>query len=188
MSKSKGDFLTVSLLKEKNYMPLSYRYFCLNANYRKTLVFSWDSLESAQNAYIKLRNKTSKLSNNGERNSLKEESYIKKFKDNFADDLNTPMMLTLVYEVLKDKDFSDLSKKLIIEQFDKVLSLDLLKPFEFIKIDDNLNEYINNKIKMRNEAKKNKNFELADNIREELKSKGILIKDTRDGTVFEIVK
>lgn len=188
MSKSKGDFLTVSLLKEKNYMPLSYRYFCLNANYRKTLVFSWDSLESAQNAYIKLRNKTSKLSNNGERNSLKEESYIKKFKDNFADDLNTPMMLTLVYEVLKDKDFSDLSKKLIIEQFDKVLSLDLLKPFEIIKIDDNLNEYINNKIKMRNEAKKNKDFELADNIREELKNKGILIKDTREGTVFEIVK
>lgn len=188
MSKSKGEFLTVSLLKDRDYMPLSYRYFCLNANYRKTLVFSWNSLDIAQNAYQKLRKRTSRLTNDGERNIEIEGQYIEEFKNSFSNDINTPMMLTLVYEVMKDKNLSDYSKRVVIEQFDRVLSLDLLIPINDIKIDDNLSEYIENKIKERNEAKENRDFELADKIRNELKDKGILIKDTREGTVFEIVK
>ena len=184
MSKSKGEFLTVSLLEQKGYNPLAYRLFCLQSHYRKQLVFTYDALDNASNAYEKLKNKIKSLKENidGEIDNTLVNEYQNKFKQTLEDDLNTADALTILYEVLK-LEANNKTKLYLIEDFDNVLSLDLLKEEE---IDSETLEYISKKIEERNIAKKNKDYALADAIREELKNKGIFIKDTREGTTFEI--
>lgn len=184
MSKSKGEFLTVSLLEEKGYDPLAYRYLCLNSYYHNALTFTYDILDGASNEYKKLRNKTLSLTDDGVLDGELFNKYDSRFKEALSDDLNTSMALTILYEVLKDNNLNDKTKKTLVENFDQVLSLDLLKKFTK-KIDHDLEKYVEEQIKLRNEAKKNKDFTLADNIRDELKAKGVLIKDTREGTVVE---
>ena len=181
MSKSKGAFLTISLLEEKGYDPLSYRYFCLQSHYRNQLVFSYDNLSGAQNAYKKLCNKTRNLKEIGELEQEKMKPYELQFQQALESDLNTSLMLTTLYDVLKS-DMNDASKRYLVSRFDFVLSLDLLKEKEVLHIED---AYVEEKIKERDLAKQNKDYVLADAIREELKEKGILIKDTREGTIYE---
>ena len=185
MSKSKGEFLTLSLLESKKYLPLAYRYFCLGSHYRKQLVFSYDTLNQAQNTYLKLKNKVLSLKDEGNILSDKVKLYEEKFKDAINNDLNTSLMLTLVYEVLKDKELNDLTKKEIIKSFDKVLGLDLLKKEE-IKLDID-EKYILDKIEERRKAKENKDYLLADKIREELLNKNVRLIDTKDNTTYEII-
>ena len=181
MSKSKGDFLTISLLEEKGYNPLSYRYMCLQSHYHKTLEFSYDALGNAQNSYIKLLNKIRSLKDNAE---IIEDIkiYEDKFKEALENDLNTAGALTILFDVLKS-DLNDSSKLYLIKEFDKVLSLDLLKEN---KIDKDLENFILNKIEQRKKAKLDKNYALADQIREELELKNIILKDTREGTTYYI--
>ncbi len=186
MSKSKGEFLTVSLLVDKGYNPLIYRYFCLNSHYRNPLVFSYDSLDTSKNAFNKLRNRVANLSKDGEVDTEQFESYRKQFAAAFANDINTSQMLTVVYDVLKDNGLSDSTKFKLIEDFDKVLSLDLTK-VEEKSVDTTLEETILAKIEERKEAKKNKDFAKADAIRDELLTKGIKLIDTREGTTYEII-
>ena len=184
MSKSKGEFLTVSLLKEKGYDPLSYRYLCLNSYYHSQLTFSYDILDGAQNAYFKLKAKVLKLEDN-EVDKDKYDLYIDKFKEAIHNDLNSSNMLTLVYDVLKE-DMSDGTKLAIIKEYDKVLSLDLTVKEEKT-VDEDLDKEINEKILLRKKAKKNKDFALADKIRDELLARGINLIDTREGTIYELV-
>jgi len=186
MSKSKGDFLTVSFVEDRGYNPLAYRYLCLNSHYRNTLMFDFDILNGASREYTKLRNKTLSLKEDGEVNSDKFELYNDKFKNALSNDLNTSMCITILYELLKDDGVNNATKIKLIESFDKVLSLDLLIE-DIQEIDRELQDYINEMINKRNEFKKNRDFENADRIRDELKEKGILIKDTREGTIFEII-
>ena len=183
MSKSKGEFLTVSLLEEKGYNPLMYRYLCLNSYYHNQLTFSFDILDGAKNAYLKLKSKTLGLIK-GEYNKEQYDKYIDRFKKAIEDDLNTSNMVTLVYDVLKDDELSSQTKRAVIEKYDEVLSLDLFK--EDKKKIDVSEDYINEMIEKRNEAKKNKDFALADQIREELLKQNIILKDTREGTIFEV--
>ena len=184
MSKSKGEFLTVSLLESKGYNPLSYRYFCLGSHYRKQLVFSYDSLTTAENAYLKLRNKVANLSDEGEVDLTKKEFYENKFKEAIANDLNTSSMLTLIFDVLKEET-NDKTKKEIITSFDQVLSLDLTKKLENKKEIDE--EFVLVKIEERRQAKENKNYALADQIRTELEELGVKLLDKKEGTTYEIV-
>lgn len=187
MSKSNGEFLTLSLLEEKGYNPLVYRLFCLQSHYRNQLVFSYDALNTTKNTYQKLKTKIKSLKNL--ENEIDEEvfkQYQNKFKEAIENDLNTSLMLTTLYDVLK-ADTNDSTKLKLISSFDTVLSLDLLKNDEE-NLDEDLVKYIEEKIEERKQAKQNKNFELADKIREELLSKGISIKDTRDGVVYEVIK
>ena len=186
MSKSKGEFLTVSLLEEKGYDPIVYRFMCLNSHYRKVLVFSYDALDNAQNAYQKLINKIKNIKDNLS-GSIDNDSileYDKKFKNALEDDLNTSLAITILYDVLKDENLSNDTKLELVKKFDNVLSLSLIKDN---KIDSDLEKYILEKIEERKQAKINKNYELADNIRKELEEKNIIIKDTREGTTFEIL-
>ncbi len=183
MSKSKGEFLTVSLLEEKGYNPLAYRYLCLNSYYHNTLTFSYDILDGAANAYNKLLSKIKTLKNDGEVSGTEE--YINKFKEAISNDLNTSSMITILYDVLKS-DLNDASKLYLVNEFDKVLSLDLTKEDEKV-IDSELESYILAKIEERKAAKANKDFALADSIRDELLSKGIELKDTREGTIYNIL-
>ena len=184
MSKSKGEFLTVSLLEEKGYNPLAYRYLCLNSYYHSQLTFSYDILDGAQNAYNKLKNRISKLVKD-EVNNEKYNEYIEKFSEAIKDDLNTSNMVTLVYDVLKD-DISDGTKLAIIEKFDEVLSLDLTV-VEEKEVDADLEKEVLAKIEERKEAKKNKDFAKADAIRDELLARGIKLIDTREGTTYELL-
>lgn len=184
MSKSKGEFLTLELLKSKGYSPLVYRYFCLGSHYRKTLTFSYDSLEVAKNSYQKLKNKVKSLKDEGEVQQAEMESYEKKFGDAISNDLNTSQMLTILYDVLKSKDLSDRSKRMLVEKFDSVLSLALLEE----EIDTTLDDYALSMIEKRKIAKENKNYEEADRIRDELLEKGIKLIDSREGTTYELLK
>lgn len=183
MSKSKGDFLTVSLLEEKGYNPLSYRLMCLQSHYRKQLVFTFENLDNAEQTYKKLKQKTLNLSNDGAIDKEKFDMYNKKFISFLDDDLNTSSCLTVLYDMLKDNDLNDATKRKLTESFDKVLSLDLLKEDE-VSLNDELVSYIEEKIALRTLAKQNKDFIEADKIRNELLEKGILLKDTREGTIW----
>ncbi|MBQ6495258.1 MAG: cysteine--tRNA ligase [Bacilli bacterium] len=187
MSKSNGEFLTVSLLQEKGYNPLAYRYLCLNSYYHNALTFSYDILNGAQNEYDKLKKRISSIKEDGNVDKNIFNNYIDRFKEALNNELNTSMCLTIIYELLKDNNVNGTTKLKIIEDIDRVLSLDLLKE-EKKDVDKELELYINDMISKRNDAKKNKDYELADKIRNELLEKGIVLKDTREGTIFEIVK
>ena len=189
MSKSKGEFLTVSLLEEKGYNSLVYRLFCLQSHYRKPLEFSYEVLDNMTTAYNKLIKKIGELKADG---SVDEEAFAgfrNKFEDAICSDLNTSSAITVIYDVLRS-DINDVTKLELIKSFDEVLSLDLLKDHGNDKessVDSELKEYILAKIEERKAAKKEKDFAKADAIRDELAAKGIQIKDTREGTVWEIV-
>lgn len=184
MSKSSGDFLTLSLLEEKGYNPLAYRLMCLQSHYRKQLTFTFESLDNAQNAYDKLKNRTLLLSFDGGLDKNAFDNYNDKFKACINDDMNTSSALTILYDVLKDDKLNSATKKELVKSFDKVLSLDLLKQEDTNDLDDKMLLYVENQIKLRAEAKKNKDFQTADKIRNELLEKGIELKDTREGTVW----
>ena len=181
MSKSKGDILTVTKLEEMGYNPLSFRYMCLNTSYRKQLLFSFDALKDAENAYNKLLNKVSLIKEEGELNKDLFDKYNNRFKEEIGNDINTPNALAVLYELLKDSEVNGTTKLELIKNFDKVFSLDLIKEKE--DIDD---KWILDLIEERKEAKKNKDFAKADKIRNDLLEKGIELVDTREGTTYKI--
>lgn len=181
MSKSKGKVLTVSFLEEEGFNPLSYRFMVLQSHYRKQLTFSLESLSGAENAYKKLKSKINSLTEDGIVDENIKETYVTKFKNYLEDDMNTANAITLIYDCLKEET-NDITKKEIIKEFDKVLSLDLLTKEKSI-VDES---YILEMIEKRTESKKNKDFALADSIRKELEEKGIVLKDTREGTIYEV--
>ena len=187
MSKSKGGTLTVDTLIKEGYDPLAYRFFCLQSHYRNQLVFSNESLNSASNAYQKLKNKISQIKDEGIIDEKQIKKYQDLFKSNLENDLNIAETLTTLYAVIKDNDLSGKSKIFLIKDFDQVLSLSLLENKK-AEVSEELLNYINSEIERRNLAKKNKDYALADEIRESLKEKNIIIKDTREGTTFEIIK
>lgn len=185
MSKSKGKTLTVDTLIENGYDPLSYRFLCLQSHYRKQLTFSYSSLDGAENAYKKLKNKVLNLSKDGEVETSVFNEYKNKFVSFLEDDINTANAISVIYDVLKAKT-NDLTKYELIKDFDRVLGLELTTETNNTSEVDT--EFINSKIEERIEAKKNKNYELADKIRNELLEMGVILKDTREGTTFEIKK
>lgn len=186
MSKSKGEFLTVSLLEEKGYNPMTYRFFCLQSHYRKPLEFSWDALDNVVSAYDKLVKRIANLSTDGEVNTAACEEWKMKFAEALSHDINTSSAITVLYDMLK-AELSDASKRVLVQSMDEVLSLQLEKAWEEKEadVDDELASYVEKKIEERKEAKKAKDFAKADAIREELLAKGIVLKDTREGTFWE---
>ncbi|HBD64492.1 MAG TPA: cysteine--tRNA ligase [Clostridiales bacterium] len=186
MSKSSGEFLTLSLVEKKGFNPLSYRYFVLNSHYRKQLAFSFDSLASAENAYVKLKNRVKNIKENvgelqeGIELSPAAKSYREEFKACLEDDLNTANAITVLFNVLKADDIQNAEKIKLVEDFEQVLSLGLMKDDE-TEIHDDLAEYVEEMIQKRQDAKKNKDYQLADAIRAELLEKGIALEDTRQG-------
>ena len=196
MSKSKGEFLTVSLLESKGYDPLAYRFFCLQSHYRKSLVFSYENLDNATVAFEKLISRIAALKDNGE--AVIDEDFKAldgAFREALDNDLNTSLAVTALYDVLKAKT-NDATKLALIKEFDKVLSLDLIGHAEALKkaeaeapaasADGITAEEIEALIVERKEAKKAKNFARADEIRQYLSDKGVTLIDTREGTTYKI--
>ena len=191
MSKSKGAVLTVSVLKEKGYNPLVYRMFCLQSHYRKPLEFSYEVLDNVTAAYNKLAKKIAEIKDEGELDKAMYDKYNNAFIDAISNDLNTSMAITVLYDVVK-ADMNGKTKLALINDFDKVLSLNLVEAGKAMaedssNVDAELEQFINEKIAERAAAKKEKDFAKADAIRDELLSKGIAIKDTREGVKWERV-
>ena len=202
MSKSKGEFLTVSLLEQKGYDPLAYRFFCLQSHYRKSLVFTWENLDNAVLAYNKLIAKIANLRDEGVVDETVRAEYRAKFMKEMDNDLNTAMAVTALYDVLK-AGTNDASKLAVIADFDTVLSLSLLEKAAAKRkenagtaavqtaggytITGEGDPAVDALVMARYEAKKAKNFAEADRIRDELKAQGIEIVDARDGAVWKRV-
>lgn len=188
MSKSKGEFLTINLLESKGYNPLAYRFFCLQSHYRKQLVFSYKSLDSATIAFNKIKNKINSIKEDKlllEKNKI--DIYLNKFKKALENDLNTANAITCLFNMIKDNKLNNNSKLYLIKEFDKVLSLDLLEEKNQKLSNEFINE-IEELIEERDNAKENKDYVKADEIRTKLEEKNIRLKDTINGTIWEIIK
>ena len=192
MSKSKGEFLTVSLLQDKGYDPMAYRYFCLQSHYRRNLVFSWENLDNAAGAYEKLIAKIATLNPEGDVDQGAFEQLKEKFTGALNGDLNTSLAITALYDVLKAKT-NDATKLYALGDFDKVLSLNLLEAAKTLREKQaqeekaNADPEIDALVQARTEAKKAKNFAEADRIRDKLKAMGVEIIDTPQGTKWRKV-
>ena len=192
MSKSKGEFLTVSLLQDKGYDPMAYRYFCLQSHYRRNLVFSWENLDNAAGAYEKLIAKIATLNPEGDVDQGAFEQLKEKFTGALNGDLNTSLAITALYDVLKAKT-NDATKLYALGDFDKVLSLNLMEAAKTLREKQAQEEQasadpeIDGLVQARTEAKKAKNFAEADRIRDKLKAMGVEIIDTPQGTKWRKV-
>ena len=195
MSKSTGEFLTVSLLESKGYDPMVYRLFCLQSHYRKNLVFSYENMDNAKVSYQKLIQKIATLKEGGEIDQSAFDELKKGFTDALDNDMNTSLAITAVYNVLKAK-CSDATKLALLADFDRVLSLNLLEAAAAVRAaaeaeakaehaGDPEAEEIEALIAARAAAKKEKNFAEADRIRAELTARGITLIDTAQGTKWQ---
>ncbi len=202
MSKSKGDFLTVSLIESKGYDPLAYRFFCLQSHYRKPLTFSYEALDQAQATYNKLVRRVASL----KRGDSYDKDFVAQIKAKFiqsvGSDLNTALGITAIYDILKAK-ADDTSKLMALEDIDKVLSVGIVKKAMELQQSENseknkenseqqssiapeLKEKIEKLIIDRQEAKKAKDYAKADAIRNELKEMGVTLIDTKEGTTYKL--
>ena len=200
MSKSKGEFLTVSLLESKGYDPLAYRFFCLQSHYRRNLVFSYENLDNAAGTFQKLIAKIAALQPSGGEavDEAVDEAALAalqaKFRKALDNDLNTSLAITAIYDALKAKTGAA-TKLAAIGDFDRVLSLDLLAKADAVRkaqatqakavgeflIDGEGDPTIDALVKRRIDAKKAKDFALADQLRDELKAQGIAVTDLPNG-------
>ena len=190
MSKSSGEFLTVSLLQEKGYDPLVYRFFCLQSHYRKNLMFSWENLDNAADAYRKLAERVVKVlgGKGGTVDSAKYDELKKGFTDALDGDMNTAQAVTSLYDILKS-DADDATKYKLIEDIETVLSLGLIPAAQKLaeKKDGAANEElpaeVTELLEQRKAARKEKNFALADELRNKITALGYIVEETRQGTV-----
>ena len=188
MSKSKGEFTTVTTLEERGYDPLVYRLFCLQSHYRKSLTFSWENLDNARAAYDKLVARVAALTGEGTVDEAAVEAHQAAFKEALGNDLNTSLAVTRLYDVLK-ADLNDETKRALVGSFDQVLGLDLLEKAAALREKEKVPvegaEEIEALIARRAGAKKDKNWAEADRIRDVLKAMGVEIKDTPAGVEWK---
>jgi cysteinyl-tRNA synthetase len=184
MSKSLGNFVTLQTLIDNGFSPMDYRYFLLMAHYKKKLKFSFEALDAAKNGYKNLVGKISNLKKEStvgkDEMSEGKNEYKKKFLNVINDDLNMPEAMAILWDMLRDEKLTPEEKLSLVYDFDKVFGLNLDKAV----IEQNefeIPEDIGILIKKRIEAKKNKDFKLADEIRNKIKEKGFEILDKKDG-------
>ena len=193
MSKSKGEFLTLSLLESKGYSPMEYRFFCLGSHYRKSLVFSYENLDNAATAYRKLMAKiASVVPQDGETFDEAGAAPLRgAFRAALDNDLNTSLALTVLYDVLKAP-VNATTKRVLLGEFDQVLALGLLdapadrEPAPDTSASGMTAEEIEAAIAARLQAKKEKNYAEADRIRASLAARGVILTDTPSGTTYTL--
>lgn len=195
MSKSSGEFLTISLLEEKGYDPIVYRFFNLQSHYRRNLVFSWENLDNAAAAYKKLIARVASLQPSEDQpiDEQAEEVLRNRFISALGNDLNTSLAVTAVYDVLK-YNTNDRTKQAVLAGYDTVLSLNLLQAADAMRKEQeaqkqDLNAGIEPEIiellQARTAARKAKDFAEADRIRDLVAEKGYKIIDTPQGPKAE---
>ena len=186
MSKSSGEFLTLPVVVEHGYNALDYRYFCLSGHYRTQLKFSWEALDHARSAREKLSSIVSTLKRIKPSESLSDKAreYLKSFSDALNNDLRTPEALAVMWVMLKDSNVLDGEKLSLLYSFDRVLGL-RLDEIAFSSSCNDLSDEEKRLLEERTEAKKNKNWARADEIRHILEERGFLVKDTPSGPILE---
>jgi cysteinyl-tRNA synthetase len=182
VSKSKGGLYTVAELEEKNFKPLAYRYLCLTAHYKRPLEFSLNSLEAAQNSYTRLKERVEDLKDSKDR--IQHPSLVKQYKNDFLSKINNnldiPKAIALIWTLLKDITLNKKEKYNLIIDFDKVLGLNLKETKK-----GKLSTEIKKLIQSRESARKKKDFKTADQIRDQLEKKGIILEDTQEGVKWK---
>lgn len=187
MSKSLKNIYTISDLDQKGIEPLAFKLFTYNSSYRNKLNFNFESAKAAQVALNRLRNGyIAHLKSNLKIEEIELNNLRKRFMDSINDDLNITEALSIVFEIAKKEEKSLDYAKLLLE-FDKVLALDLENSEKYLESEVEVPEEINILIEKRKLAKLEKNYKLADEIREEIKEKGYLIEDTKDGVKIKRV-
>ena len=182
MAKSGDNFITLSRLEEKSYDPLDFRYFCLGTVYRKPLMFSWEALDGAKNARKKLMDKVKELKKStSKENKVKHKKNLELFHKEINNDLNTPKVLAIVWEVLRDNNLSDKDKYSLLLKFDEILGLGL-KDVKKERIPAEIKKLAEERL----EARKNKDWTKSDQLRDKIKKLGYIIGDTKEG--YEISK
>lgn len=180
MAKSGENFLTLSKLVENGIHPLSYRYFTLTAHYRSKLNFSWEAIKNAHQSFQHLINSVFELKEN--LTSKENITTTKKFKDKFKkavnDDLNMPVALSILYDVIKDKTIGNRQKLALIEDFDNVFGFG----FEHMEREKvKLTKTQKDLVEKREQARKDKDWKKADELRDKLLKVGIVVEDTPKG-------
>lgn len=188
MSKSKGDFLTIKRLEEEGFTALDYRYFILQSRYRKQLLFTFENLDDARKSFRALKKRVAAVLENVDESLEIRQSNIEEYRENFkkqiSDDLNIPNAFTVLLDVLKSDELNNKEKRFLVEEFDNVLSLDLMvveKDLSSVDV-----ELVNSLIVDRNEARKNKDYQKADEIRNKLLEMNIEILDSKEGTTWRL--
>ncbi|MBK8982969.1 MAG: cysteine--tRNA ligase [Ignavibacteria bacterium] len=184
MSKSTGRFITLQTLIDKGYSPLDYRFFLLTAHYRRKQKFTFEALDAAKNGYNNLKSRVLNMKTTG--GELRDASaqiisdYKKSFKEKINDDLNMPEAMAVLWEAVKDNSLNDGEKLHLIYDFDKVFGLGL-ESFNFNEGNTEIPDEIKKLAEIRTEAKSQKDFKKADEIRQLVKQKGYDISDSKDG-------
>lgn len=171
MSKSKGHLYILSDLEKKGFNPIEFRYLCLLTHYRKPLNFTLENLKYAQDSYRRLNNIISELKDDKKTNK----KYLQKFEEAINDDLNIPKALQVLWTLIRDEEAQ--GKLRTIKKMDVVFGLDLLKK-EKVTIPKEIKKII----KKREEARKNKDWKKADELRKKINKLGYRIDDTKDKT------
>jgi len=172
MAKSKGDIITIDSLSKKEINPLAYRYLCLGTHYKSKLTFSWESLESAQNALDNLYERSSKLKAQSSKPQAKTQNYKKEFLSYINDDLNTPKALALTWSLIK-RNKADYN---LLLNFDRIFGLNLDKVKQ-----PRIPEKIKKLAQQREKYRKEKNWKKADKARKEIEKLGYKIEDSEQG-------
>lgn len=176
MGKSEGNFITLETLKEKGFSPLDYRYFCLTAHYRTQLNFTWESLEAAHKARVRLgMHLLQKVKNE----NIFCEDYQLKLDQSINADLNIPKALALVWELVDDQNHSWDEKINTIKKFDSVLGLKLFETDNFLA--QEIPIAVMHLKDARQQAKDTKNYQLSDEIRKKIEDIGYEVMDTSEG-------
>lgn len=187
MSKSLGNTYTLDTLQEKGIEPLAYRLFCYTAHYRTKLNFTFEVATSSQKALNRLREgylAHAKSQENVDKEII--DAYKQKFMDAVNDDLNMPLAMGIVWEVVRNQTKSNQFASLLLE-FDKVLGLDIENSKKYIQEQEEIElpEEIAGLVEKRKNARENKDWAESDRIRDLIKEKGYLVKDTKDGMSIE---
>lgn len=187
MSKSLENVYTISQLQEKGIEPLAFKLLCYTAHYRTKLNFTFDGASSSQKALNRLRESYIKHRNGNEEISAEEiNAYKEKFLDAINDDLNIPLAMSIIWEIARNE---KKSKKLadLLDDFDKVLALDLCNSEKYIKEQENIEipEEVLELVKKRKKAREEKDWDLSDELRDKIKGKGYVVKDTKKGMAIE---
>lgn len=191
MSKSAGEFLRLKTLIDKGYSPMDYRYFLLMTHYRKKIKFSFDNLDAATRGFNNLKSRISEIKSeakgkSAETLSERAKTIKEKFGNCVNDDLNVSEGLAVLWETLKEGGITDAEKLALINNFDKVLGLELDK-IEAASDKEEIPAEVTELAEKRKEAKKNKDFALSDEIRNKIKALGYEILDKKSGET-EIIK
>ncbi len=185
MSKSLGNNYTIADLEKRGYSPLVYRYFNYSSHYRNKLNFTWEALDASKKALDRLKD-AYEMHLNGKDNI--DDSKILEYREKFIaavnDDLNFPLAMSVVWDVAKSAFKSPKLAKLLLE-FDRVLSLDIDKKEVKNNEDVVIPEEIASLLEQRKEARLNKDFATSDKIRDELKEKGYMVIDSKEGQKIE---